>query len=117
MVLVKKDSGKRFVPAGHSKMEAVQLFGPHNGLAGAAIHLSTLQPGGGMSEEVHESSDQVFYVLAGRIQAYCAGKHLGELGPGDGAHVPAGEVHAFRNDGREPCALYVLTVPPIAAKN
>lgn len=113
MVLVKKDSGTRFVPSGHSKMEAMQLFGPHNGSAGAAIHLSTLQPGGGMSEEVHERSDQVFYVLTGAIRAFSAGKHVADLAAGDAVHVPAGEAHAFRNEGGEPCALYVLTVPPI----
>ena len=113
MVVVKKDSGKRFVPAGHSRMEATQLFGPQNGSAGATVHLSTLQRGGGMSEEVHEHSDQVFYVLAGAVQAYSAGRHQGALGPGDGVHVPAGESHGFRNDGSEPCVLYVLTVPPI----
>ena len=114
MVVVRKDKGDKFVPAGHDKMEARKLFGPENGSYGATIHLSTLQSGGGMVEEVHETSDQVFYVLAGNIAAISKGKQIAALQAGDGIHIEAGEPHSFRNEGQNPCILYILTVPPLA---
>jgi len=113
MVVVRKGTGDKFVPPGHEKMEARKLFGPENGSHGATIHLSTLQPGGGMGEEVHESSDQVFYVLSGDIVAISKGEQVASLQTGDGIHIEAGEPHAFRNEGQDPCMLYILTVPPI----
>jgi quercetin dioxygenase-like cupin family protein len=113
MVVVRRGSGEKFVPPGHAKMEAEKLFGPENGSHGAAIHLSTLLPGGGMEEEVHDSSDQVFYVLSGSIVARSKGEQVGVLQTGDGIHIAAGETHAFRNEGDDPCVLYILTVPPI----
>jgi mannose-6-phosphate isomerase-like protein (cupin superfamily) len=94
-------------------MEAEKLFGPHNGSLGAAIHLSKLLPGGGMDEEVHDSSDQVFYVLSGSIVARSKGEEVGVLEAGDAIHIEAGESHAFRNPGKDPCELYILTVPPL----
>jgi quercetin dioxygenase-like cupin family protein len=115
MIVVRKGEGTKFVPDGHAKMEAEKLFGPENGSQRAVIHLSTLQPGGGMEEEVHDSSDQVFYVLSGSIVARCGGKEIGILQAGDGVHIAAGESHAFRNEGDDPCVLYILTVPPLAS--
>ena len=115
MVVVRKGEGEKFVPPGHAKMKAEKLFGPENGSLGAAIHLSTLQPGGGMEEEVHDSSDQVFYVLSGSIVARSGGEQVGVLQAGDGIHIGAGEPHAFRNEGGDPCVLYILTVPPLAS--
>jgi quercetin dioxygenase-like cupin family protein len=113
MIVVRKGEGAKFVPDGHAKMEAAKIFGPENGCRRAAIHLSTLQPGGGMEEEVHDSSDQVFYVLSGSIVARSGGEEVGILQAGDGIHIEAGEPHAFRNEGGEPCVLYILTVPPL----
>jgi len=115
MIVVRKGQGERFVPDGHAKMEALKLFGPENGSRRATIHLSTLQAGGGMEEEVHDSSDQVFYVLSGSIVARSAGRQVGILQTGDGIHIEAGEPHAFRNEGQEACVLYILTVPPLAS--
>ena len=114
MIVIRKGQGERFVPDGHAKMEALKLFGPENGSRRATIHLSTLQPGGGMEEEVHDSSDQVFYVLSGSIVARSKGEQVGTLQAGDGIHIEAGESHAFRNEGQEACVLYILTVPPLA---
>ena len=114
MGVVRKNKGEKFVPPGHDKMEAQKLFGPENGSLGATIHLSTLQPGGGMGEEVHENSDQVFYVLSGNIVASSKGEQIATLQAGDGIHLEAGERHAFRNEGEDPCILYILTVPPLA---
>ena len=114
MIVVRKGEGEKFVPPGHAKMEAEKLFGPKNGSQRAAIHLSTLLPGGGMEEEVHDGSDQVFYVLSGSIVARSRGERVGILQAGDGIHIEAGESHAFRNEADDPCVLYILTVPPLA---
>ena len=113
MVVVRKGTGERFVPTGHAKMEALKLFGPENGSKGATIHVSTIAPGGGMEDEVHDSSDQVFYVLSGSIEARSGDEEIATLQTGDGLHIEAGEPHAFRNEGADPCVLYILTVPPL----
>lgn len=115
MVIVRKGTGERFIPPGHAKMEALKLFGPENGSKKAAIHLSTVQSGGGMEDEVHDKSDQVFYVLSGSIVAQSKGEQIATLQTGDGIHIEAGEPHAFRNEGKDPCVLYILTVPPISS--
>jgi quercetin dioxygenase-like cupin family protein len=113
MVVVRKGTGEKFVPPGHAKMEALKLFGPENGSKKATIHLSTIGPEGGMEDEVHDSSDQVFYVLSGSIVARSQGQSIATLQPGDGIHIEAGEPHAFRNEGTDTCVLYILTVPPL----
>jgi quercetin dioxygenase-like cupin family protein len=115
MIVVRKGQGEKFVPTGHAKMEAEKLFGTENGSQRATIHLSTLLPGGGMEEEVHDSSDQVFYVLSGSIVARSKGEQVGILQTGDGIHIAAGEPHAFRNEGQEDCVLYILTVPSLTS--
>ena len=113
MIVVRKDEGEVFIPSGHEKMSARKLFGPENGSGKAAVHHSVLESGGGMKEEVHESSDQIFYILSGRVSALSNGSPVGVLEPGDSIHIKAGEYHSFRNNEDSPCSLYVITVPPI----
>jgi mannose-6-phosphate isomerase-like protein (cupin superfamily) len=114
MKAYKNNSGPSFVPPGHTKAEAQILFSRENGSHKASILITTLQVGGGSTvEEVHENSDQVFYVLQGTVAAYSNDKRIATLQAGDGMHVPAGEPHAFKNAGETPCKLYIVTVPPI----
>ena len=113
MSVVRKYEGEVFRPAGHEKMSARQLFGPENGSDKATIPLSVLDSGGGMTEEIHESSDQIFYIISGKISALSSGSLVGILEPGDSIHIKAGESHSFRNNSDSPCSLYVITVPPI----
>ena len=114
MQAYKKDSGRSFVPPGHTQAEAQILFSRENGSRKASILITTLQAGGGSTvEEVHESSDQVFYVLQGTVAAYSNDQRVATLHAGDAIHVAAGESHAFKNAGETPCKLYIVTVPPI----
>lgn len=114
MQAYKKDSGRSFVPPGHTQAEAQILFSRENGSLKASILITTLQAGGGSTvEEVHESSDQVFYVLQGTVAAFSNDQRIATLQTGDAIHVAAGEPHAFKNAGETPCKLYIVTVPPI----
>ena len=114
MQAYKKDSGRSFVPPGHTQTEAQILFSRENGSRKASILITTLQAGGGSTvEEVHESSDQVFYVLQGTVAAFSNDQRIATLQTGDAIHVAAGEPHAFKNAGETPCKLYIVTVPPI----
>ncbi len=114
MNVYRKGSGRAFVPPDHTKSEAQILFTRENGGGKASILITTLEVGGGSTaEEVHEGSDQYFFVLEGVAAVHSNGRLETTLHPGDGLHVAAGERHAFKNAGDRACRLYIVTVPPI----
>ena len=78
-----------------------------------SITLSTLAKGSGSNDEVHEHSDQIFYVLQGSVKVFAHGRELAEVKEGDAAFVEAGDVHSVRNDGETPAIYLAVTVPPL----
>jgi quercetin dioxygenase-like cupin family protein len=113
MKVYKKDSGKRFVPQGHANITARMVFNAENGCLKASVLLSTLPVGSGMDEEVHEHSDQIFYVFQGHVNAFSNKEQIATLSEGDAIHVSAGESHSFSNQEEQECKLLVVTVPPV----
>ncbi len=114
MVVHRNGEGKKLDPKGHSGAVSEILFSPENGSSHAVIHLTSMIPGGGLdSEEIHETSDQIFHVFEGTVEVYSHGKLFGTLQEGDALLVKAGDPHCLRNPEETTCVLYVITTPPL----
>lgn len=113
MKVYKKGSGEKYTPFGHFGMQTQVIFNPDSGSKYANCTLSTLPKGGGSEDEIHESSDQIFYILQGEFKMSAKGKLLHVLYPGDAILVEAGDAHAVINDGEEDCVFVAITVPPL----
>ncbi|OQB24365.1 MAG: Cupin domain protein [Firmicutes bacterium ADurb.Bin182] len=113
MKIYKKGTGEKYTPFSHFDMTTEVIFNPDLGCKKANITLSTLKKGAGSFDEVHEHSDQIFYVLKGQMKVYAGGKLLHTVSQGDAIMVEAGEVHAVINEDDEECVYYAVTVPPL----
>jgi quercetin dioxygenase-like cupin family protein len=113
MKVYRRGTGEQYTPFDHFGMETQVIFNPETGSPKANVTLSTFPPGSGSQDEVHENSDQIFYLIKGRLTFSAKGQVIAELKEGDGLLVPAGEVHAVRNERDEEGALLAITVPPL----
>ena len=113
MKVYRKDSGERYTPFDHFGMTTQVVFNPDGGCEKANITLSTLPQGGGSVDEVHESSDQIFYMLKGQMKISANGELLHTVHAGDAVLITAGDIHAVINDGEEDCTFLAITVPPL----
>jgi uncharacterized cupin superfamily protein len=76
---------------------------------------SVLPPGGGFRvPHWHENLDEVFYVLEGEIE-YLLGEQWRRAPAGTTVVIPAGAIHAFRNESGRP-ARHLAVGPPGAVE-
>ena len=113
MKIYRKGTGEKYTPFTHFNMTTEVIFNPDMGCKKANITLSTLTKGAGSTDEIHEHSDQVFYVLQGQMKVYAKGELLATVNKGDAVMVEAGEPHAVLNEIEEECMYYAVTVPPL----
>ena len=64
----------------------------------------------GPGPHFHRTISESFYVLTGTVRVF-DGTRWTDAEPGDFLHVPAGGVHAFRNESGEPASMLLLFVP------
>lgn len=74
----------------------------------------TVPPGLGAPPHRHGEDAEAFYLLAGRL-TFDDGEGSRTAGPGDVCFLPAGGVHAFRNDGPDSARALVVVSPGRAA--
>jgi quercetin dioxygenase-like cupin family protein len=68
----------------------------------------------GMTVPLHSHADpETFVVLAGQAEALVESRWF-RLGPGDVCNVPSGARHGWRNVGREPAEMIVISTPKMA---
>jgi mannose-6-phosphate isomerase-like protein (cupin superfamily) len=72
--------------------------------------LYCLEPGQEQLLLVHEASDKVIVVMAGRVLARVDDEHE-EIAQYDAVLVPAGAKHALKNLGPDPAVLVVFVGP------
>lgn len=113
MKVYKKDAGEKYTPFTHFDMTTQVIFNPETGCKKANITLSTLKKGAGSTDEIHEYSDQVFYILKGQMKVYANGELVETVNEGDAILVEAGDPHAVANVLDEECIYYAVTVPPL----
>lgn len=113
MKIYRKGSGEKYTPFSHYEMTTQVIFNPQGGCTKCNVTLSTLKKGAGSNDEVHDHSDQIFYVIQGTMSVYAGGELKAEVEQGDAILVPAGEVHAVVNHQDRECIYYAVTVPPL----
>ena len=64
----------------------------------------------GPGPHFHRAISESFYVLSGRVRIF-DGETWHDAEPGDFAHVPAGGIHAFRNESGAPADMLLLFAP------
>lgn len=69
---------------------------------------------GGMSAppHFHRTFSESFFVLSGTVSLYNGNRWV-DARPGDFLHVPAGGVHAFRDDSSAPVSFLVIIAPGV----
>lgn len=113
MKVYRKGTGEKYTPFDHFDMTTQVIFNPEGGSKHANVTLSTLGKGSFSVDEVHENSDQIFYIIKGEMKVSAHGELLQVLHEGDALMVEAGDVHAVVNDGEEDCVFCAITVPPL----
>lgn len=113
MKIYQKGTGEKYTPFNHYDMTTQVIFNPDSGSKHTNITLSTIGKGAGSGDEVHENSDQIFYIIKGELKISANGKLLHVLHEGDAILVEAGDVHAATNDCEEDCVFCSITVPPL----
>ena len=113
MKIYRKGTGKKYMPFTHFGMTTEVIFNPEMGCKKVNITLSILKKGAGSTDEIHDYSDQVFYVLQGQMKVFAEGKLLETVNKGDAIMVEAGDKHAVLNELDEECIYYAITVPPL----
>ena len=113
MKVYRKDTGEKYTPFSHFDMTTQVIFNREGGSKHANITLSTIPKGAGSEDEVHEHSDQIFYILKGEMKISAGGELREVLHEGDGLLVEAGDVHAVTNEGDTDCVFCCVTVPPL----
>lgn len=65
---------------------------------------------GGPAPHFHRTITESFYVLTGTVRLY-NGRTWVDAAPGDFHFVPAGGIHAFRNESGAPASMLLLFTP------
>ena len=113
MKVYRSGTGEKYTPFNHFGMKTQVIFNPDGGCKKANVTLSTLPKGSGSDDEVHDHSDQIFYILQGSMKVYGRGQLLANLLEGDAVLVEAGEVHSVRNEAGRDTVFFAVTVPPL----
>jgi mannose-6-phosphate isomerase-like protein (cupin superfamily) len=86
-----------------------KLGGAQTG-GGMTLGQCAVPAGVGPPPHIHHRADELFLVLEGRFEVLVSGRWV-EIGPGDAAYVPRGNVHTFRNAGDSRGRLWLILTP------
>ncbi len=72
---------------------------------------STFEPGAELTEEVVRPTQELGYIVSGRIHLWIGGRQF-DLGQGDSFRI-RGEAYKWRNPYDEPCVVIWVIAPPV----
>lgn len=99
-------------PPGHVRGFSKYLVSPqYHGSRHVDFRLSRYPQHGRVDAHRHAVSEQVYYVISGNARLLHGDDDV-VLGPGQGAFIPPGLVHAVENTGDEDLVFVVVTTPP-----
>ncbi len=99
-------------PAKHTETSAWRLLAPAvHGNKAATVSLVEIRPGGKTEPDVHEGSEQIFYIISGRAKAQVSGEGF-DIGHNCCLYVPEGAEHSMEVVGEEALRMVVITAPP-----
>ena len=113
MKVYRTNTGEKYTPFSHFDMTTQVVFNPDGCCPKVNCTLSTLKKGAGSDDEIHETSDQIFYMIQGTVKVYAHNRLIEILNTGDAILVHAGDTHAVRNEDDQEAVLLVVTVPPL----
>jgi len=113
MKVYREGTGEKYTPFNHHDMKTQVIFNPETGSKHANVTLSLITKETTMDEEIHENSDQIFYIMQGQMKVWQNGQLVQTLNKGDAVLVEAGDVHGVSTEIDEPCIYYAVTVPPL----
>ncbi|MEO6231445.1 MAG: cupin domain-containing protein [Ferruginibacter sp.] len=70
-----------------------------------------MNPGTAEQMHLHQSAQQLFYILSGEASFEIAGELLG-LKEGESVHIPAGTIHKIANKSNDALHFLVISQPP-----
>ena len=99
-------------PAKHTETSAWRLVAPaSHGNKAATVSLVEIRPGGKTEPDVHQGSEQIFYVISGRMKAHVSGEDF-DIEPNCCLYVPDSAEHSMEVVGEEALRMVVITAPP-----
>jgi quercetin dioxygenase-like cupin family protein len=113
MKVYRKGTGKKYTPFNHFDMTTQVIFNPDTGCPKVNATLTTLKKGSGSNDEIHETSDQLLFMMQGAIHVYAHGNLLETLSAGDALLIQAGDTHAVKNEEDTDAVFLAITVPPL----
>ncbi len=82
----------------------------HTGVHSQIVAMSIVD-GEDIGEEVHDTNDQMLFIIDGDGEAVIAGETR-PIGKHDVVFVPAGIIHNIKNTGKEALKLFTVYAPP-----
>jgi quercetin dioxygenase-like cupin family protein len=109
--------GMVFTPAGEAGTEYLPNKGVFlTAMLGRArgdafgLYLGRIEPGCGIEREIHASSTETVYVIAGSAVGMVAGQEI-PLSPGEVLHVEKDTYHGLRNTGSSILEVFIIGCP------
>lgn len=113
MLLIDTRNQDGVEPAGHfGGLTTIDVVGPVNARH-MAIQLSRGPRGSGAFMHAHEESEQLFFVLSGKLLMRNADGESVTLEPGMAVYLAPNEAHATANEGEEDVISLVITAPQL----
>lgn len=106
MSIVKANEGEALNVLGDTVTVKLRASGSTRQLAVITVDVP---PGSVVSPHIHRAEDESYFMLSGALRLTIGSIEYGVL-PGDFVHIPAGTVHGYRNDAREPARFLAWTV-------
>jgi quercetin dioxygenase-like cupin family protein len=111
--VVRVDRLEPYSPDLHAGTVNRRIIGQETvGAKNMEIVLGELDPSGVAEPHSHSGTEQVIYLLKGRIEVEMRGEKM-QLEPGDTVYFPPGETHRVVVLGDRPAKLLVTYSPPI----
>ena len=104
---------KPYSPDAHAGTLNRRIIGQETvGAKNMEVLLGEIEPSGIAEPHFHSGTEQVIYLLEGRIEVGMRGEKE-QLGPGDTAYFPPGEKHQVIVMGDQPAKMLVIYAPPL----
>ncbi len=91
-----------------------QLISPHNS-ASARVTITRVSVDAGASQprHAHDTSEQAWIALEGSGELLLANEETRQISTGQVVRFEEGDLHGFKNTGKEPFVYISVTSPPI----
>jgi quercetin dioxygenase-like cupin family protein len=105
---------KEIIPLEFPGRSLTVLFSPENGSENVTVAISKVPPDGMLPWHLHETSEEIIYVLQGEgLALHESLKDPVQIFPGMTLYMPKGKKHSIQNKGLNEMHLYCAFSPAI----